>query len=110
MTKLSKEPGWVKKLKAKWNIETNADFVMIMLVFSLAGMFIGTERHFVFHAFGIDKDPMWVKVLVYVPLIFPLYQLNLLVFGFCLGQFKFFLEKEKKLVRFLLQSFRKKNA
>jgi hypothetical protein len=105
-----KEPGWVKKLKIKWNIKNNMDFILIMLVFSLAGMFIGTERHFVFHLFGIDKDPMWVKVLVYIPLIFPLYQINLLVFGFLLGQFEFFLEKEKKLVRFLFQSIRKKKA
>ncbi len=104
------EPRWVKKLKTKWNIRTNTDFILIMLVFSMAGMFIGTERHFVFHAFGIDKDPMWVKVLVYIPLIFPLYQLNLLVFGFLLGQFGFFLEKEKKLVRFIFQSLRKKKA
>ena len=61
------EPRWVTKLKTKWNIANNTDFILIMLVFSLAGMMIGTERHLVFHAFGIDKDPMWVKVLVYVP-------------------------------------------
>ncbi len=80
---------------------------MIMIVFSLAGMAIGFERKIVFHAFGIDQDPMWVKVLVYIPLIFPLYQLNLLIFGFFLGQFNFFLEKEKKLVQFLAKSFKK---
>lgn len=102
-----REPRWVKKLKGKWNIATNKDFILIMIVFSMAGLMIGVERPIVFHIFGIDKDPLWVKILVYIPLIVPLYQLNLLVFGFLLGQFEFFLEKEKKLVRFLFKSLRK---
>lgn len=100
------EPRWVSKLKTKWNITNNRDFILIMLVFSIAGMAIGFERRIVFHIFGIDKDPMWVKVLIYVPMIVPIYQLNLLIFGFLLGQFGFFLEKEKKLVKFLYNKIR----
>ena len=100
------EPAWVTKLKNKWNITSTKDFILIMIVFSLAGMAIGFERKIVFHLFGIDKDPLWVKILVYVPMIVPIYQLNLLVFGFLLGQFEFFLEKEKRLVRFLLKKIR----
>lgn len=100
------EPNWITKLKRKWNITTTRDFILIMIVFSLAGMAIGFERKIVFHLFGIDKDPLWVKILVYVPMIVPIYQLNLLVFGFLLGQFQFFLEKEKRLVRFLLKKIR----
>lgn len=101
-----KEPNWVSRLKTKWNISTNKDFILIMVVFSLAGMAIGFERKVVFHLFGIDKDPLWVKILVYVPLIVPIYQLNLLVFGFLLGQFRFFWEKEKRLVQFLRKKLR----
>jgi hypothetical protein len=101
-----KEPRWVSKLKTKWNINSNKDFILIMLVFSLAGMAIGFERKIVFHIFGIDHDPMWVKILVYIPLIVPIYQLNLLVFGFLLGQFEFFLEKEKRLVKFIFSKIR----
>ncbi len=100
------EPNWVTKLKTKWKITTNRDFILIMIVFSLAGMAIGFERRIVFHLFGIDKDPLWVKILVYVPLIVPIYQINLLVFGFLLGQFKFFWEKEKRLVQFLRNKIR----
>lgn len=100
------EPRWVAKLKNKWNISSTKDFILIMLVFSIAGMAIGFERKIVFHIFGIDKDPMWIKVLVYVPLIVPIYQLNLLIFGFLLGQFEFFLEKEKRLLKFLVNKIR----
>lgn len=92
----------INYLKAKWNIERNWDFWAIMIVFSIAGSFIGFERQIVFHALGIsDHTPIWKKILIYLPLIPPLYQINLLVFSLPLGQFPFFWEKEKRLGRFL---------
>ncbi len=93
---------WIQKLKTKWDIRSNWDFWMIMIVFSLAGMSIGFERRPIFHLLGIEHETaFWIKALVYIPLIVPIYQLNLLVFGFLLGQFPFFWEKEKKIGRFL---------
>lgn len=103
---LMSAPTWVTKLKKKWNITSTKDFILIMIVFSLSGMAIGFERKIVFHFFGIDNQPLWVKTLVYIPMIVPIYQINLLVFGFLLGKFKFFLEKEKRLVNFLFKRIR----
>lgn len=98
MTPLS----WIEKLKQKWQIQSNKDFVLIMLVFSLAGSCIGFERQPIFYHLGIDHStPLWLKIIVYLPLIPPLYQINLLIFGALLGQFPFFWEKEKRLFRFL---------
>ena len=99
-----KEPRWVSRLKTKWNIASNKDFIMIMLVFSLAGMGISFVRPLVFHVLKIDHAALWIKILVYIPLIPPVYQLGLLFFGFLLGQFPFFWEKEKKLAKFLCRS------
>lgn len=94
---------WILYLKQKWNIERDWDFWMIMLTFSLAGLFIAPARTLVFHLVGITEfTPFWVKAVVYIPLIVPVYQLGLIVFGTLLGQFPFFWEKEKKLVKFLL--------
>lgn len=91
-----------EKLKKKWQITSNVDFVLIMLVFSLAGMAIGFVRRPIFHLIGITPHtPFWIKAAVYIPLIVPIYQLNLIIFGSLLGQFNFFWEKEKKLGRFL---------
>ena len=91
-----------EKLKNKWNIKNNFDFILIMIVFSLAGMSIGFFRRPIFHYLGITAHtPWWIKVLVYIPLIPPIYQLNLLIYGFLLGQFDFFWEKEKRLGRFI---------
>ena len=102
--------GMIDKLKNKWNIQSNWDFIAIMLVFSLAGMSIGFFRRPIFHALGITAEtPLWIKVVIYIPLIVPIYQMNLIIYGFLLGQFKFFWEKEKKLAKFLLRPFMAKN-
>jgi hypothetical protein len=100
----------IDKLKKKWGISSNLDFIMIMLVFSLAGMSISFARPFVFHVLHLDHAPLWVKIVVYLPLIVPLYQCGLLVFGFLLGQFKFFWEWEKKWVARLSGVFRRASA
>jgi hypothetical protein len=95
-----------ERLKSKWGINSNRDLVLICLTFSLAGMSILRERPIVFHAIGIqDATPFWLKALVYIPLIFPLYQINLLIFGTLLGQFPFFWEKERHLVKLILRPF-----
>ena len=94
------------KLKHKWAINSNRDLLLICLTFSLAGICILRERPLVFHAIGIqDTAPFWLKALVYVPLIFPLYQVNLLLFGSLLGQFAFFWDKERRLVQAILRPF-----
>ena len=101
-----KLPGFLEKLKTKWNIDSNWDLIVIMIVFSLAGMSISFVRKPIFHLIGItEHTPLWIKILVYIPLIPPIYQVNLLVYGFVLGQFNFFWEKEKKIGRFLLKVF-----
>ena len=98
----------IRHLKQKWGIQSNWDLLAIMTVFSLAGMMISVCRKPIFLSLGITPNkPFWLKACVYVPLIFPLYQMSLLVFGFLLGQFGFFWDKEKRLAKFLLQPFQK---
>ncbi len=73
------------KCKNEW------DFWMIMLSFSLAGMFIMPVRKFIFHVLGITvKTPLWIKILVYIPIIPPTYYVGLMIFGTLLGQHVFF--------------------
>ncbi len=100
--------GWVVKLKEKWGVKSNFDFIMIMLSFSLAGSMISVCRPPIFHFLGITSaTPMWEKVLIYIPMIPPIYQVFLMIFGTILGQFNFFWEKEKKLGRFFVKAFSK---
>ena len=84
------------KCKNEW------DFWMIMLSFSLAGMFIMPVRKFIFHLVGITiKTPLWIKILVYIPIIPPTYYVGLLIFGTILGQSEFFYGMIAARLRFL---------
>jgi len=98
--------GWINHLKEKWRIKNNWDFILIMVVFSVAGMLILHERRPVFHFLGVtEHTPLWIKVPLYILTVFPLYQMNLLIFGFLLGQFDFFWTKQKNLARFIARRF-----
>lgn len=93
-----------QSLKRKWNIASNFQLAMIFLAFSLAGMSITQVRQPLFALFGIQPDtPFWIKTVVYLASIFPLYQLFLMLFGTLLGQFRFFWEKEKAMGRWILR-------
>lgn len=98
---------WVEKLKSKWGITSNRDFILIMIAFSLAGMMISICRPPLFHLLGIDRKPMWEKTLIYIPLIPPIYWIFLLIWGAILGQFRFFWDffskRMVKLGKFLLR-------
>jgi hypothetical protein len=97
-----------KTIKTKWKIESDRDFWLIMLTYSLAGMTILPLKNFIFHLIGInDHTPFWVVCLVYIPLIPPAYQVGLLIFGTLLGQFHFVWEQAKKRGRFLMRPFRR---
>ena len=96
----------VARLKRKWDIKTNFDFTMIMVVFSLAGMNVSLCRKPLFHLLGVQRETsLWIKTLVYLAFVFPTYQLSLLLYGFILGQFQFFWKKQKSLVQFIRGKF-----
>jgi hypothetical protein len=66
-------------------------------------------RPLVFDWFGYtDLTPFWLKTVTYILLIFPMYQILILVYGALLGQFSFFWEKEKKLFSFIARPFKSK--
>lgn len=98
------EPKFIQRLKQKYGLKTTFELLIVITVFSLAGMAIIWVRKPVFHLLGItDTTPFVLKFLAWLAVVFPTYQLNLLVFGFLFGQFSFFWEREKALWRFLLR-------
>lgn len=111
MTESAEEtrPHWSDRLKAKWGIDSNFSFWMIMLTFSLAGLSITQIRPIYWNLLGFTEEhpSMWVKVPTYLLLVFPTYQISLLLFGTVLGQFKFFWAKEKAMVRAMGKPFRR---
>jgi len=92
--------GFLKKLQAKWDLQSLWQVVLVLLVFACTGMTVLFIKQPIFSLLNIDMETggMW-KTLVYLLLVLPLYQIILLMYGFVFGQFRFFWEKEKEFLR-----------
>lgn len=73
--------------------------VLILLVFSITGSATLYVRRFIFDWIGITGDTsLWLRIPLYILIIFPIYQVLFLIFGALLGQFRFAWEFEKKML------------
>ena len=90
----------MKKLKERWGIQTNFQLFIIFTVFAITGSLSAWLSTFVCDLIGINKNNLG---LIFTPvrliIIFPIYQLLLVLIGFLFGQFKFFWAFEKKILR-----------
>ena len=97
----------LEKLKKRWNIESNFQLVIILIVFAVTGTSTLYVRKGAFYLLGITADTsLWIKVPLYLLIIIPAYQIMFLIVGTLFGQFKFAWEFEKKI--FSRFNFRKK--
>ncbi len=80
----------MKRLKEKWGIESNFQFWVIMVVFSLAGMSVVRVKFWIYHAIGLHPTaPMIVKILAWPVIVIPAYYMLLMFWGTVLGQYRF---------------------
>lgn len=101
--------GAIERLRAKWGLSSHLQVVIILLVFSLTGMTVLLLRKTLFSWLGFDDQTgFWIKSIVYVVFIFPAYQLLILFYGSVFGQFRFFWDKEKQMVKALCRPFRRR--
>jgi len=95
-------PAWVDRLKVKWGITSTWQVIAILITFSLAGSSVTRIRRIFWPLLGFNSETsMWIQVPTYIALIFPTYQIMLLLFGTLLGQFRFFWAKEKAMGRWV---------
>lgn len=107
---MDQKSSLLEKLKTKWGVKSLGQVILILIVFSLTGMTVVLVKPLVFALFDFDDStPFWLKTVTYLSLIFPMYQVLILIYGFIFGQFNFFWEKEKKLFSFILKPFRNKD-
>ena len=98
-----------EKLKAKWGIKSNWDVVAILIVFAISGSSIMFVKPIWFKIFGVtDATPGWLKLIIWLAMVFPTYQAFLLIYGFIFGQFRFFWAKEKKMAQVVGRLFKKR--
>lgn len=97
----------MEKLKKRWGIASNFQIIIIFIVFAITGSssvyvakpfleLVGLKRE-------VFPEGIWWGGLVYTILrliiIFPIYQVLLVLFGWLFGQFKFFWGFEKKMLK-----------
>lgn len=100
----------MKKLKERWNLTSNGQVIIVFLVFAITGSSAAKLAAPLTDFFGITKEMGWY---VYWPfrilIIFPIYQVLLVFFGWVFGQFEFFWIFEKRMLRSLGLGFLIKN-
>ena len=87
--------------KKRWNIKSNWQLFVIIVVFAITGSSAAYLSKPILATFSITKDSVsaWEYYPLYILLIFPIYQVLLVSFGFLFGQFTFFWAFEKKLLQ-----------
>jgi len=90
----------MKKLKERWNIESNYQLVVILLVFSINGSLSVFLAKPLMQFIGLHRETGHALVFwsVRIVLMFVLYQVLLVVVGTLFGQHQFFWAMEKKML------------
>ena len=91
----------MKKFKEKWNISSNYQLVIILIVFAITGSLSLYVSAPILKALSIDKEilSIWLFWPLKILIIFPIYQILILIIGTIFGQFKFFWKFEKKFLK-----------
>lgn len=103
--------GFLERLKAKWKLKSLFQVVLVLLVFACTGTTILLIKNPILDFFGIVRGGTQgaLHTFLYLILVLPLYQIVLLIYGAIFGQFRFFWEKEKRLLQRLVNLFSKKS-
>lgn len=78
--------------KQRWNISSNFQLVIILIVFAITGSTAAFIAKPVLGFLGITKATvsLWLYYPLYILIIFPLYKVLLVTIGTIFGQYKFF--------------------
>ena len=90
----------MNRLKEKWGITSNFQIIIILLVFSITGSIAVWIAKPVLILAGLDKEVVspWLFWPIRIFIIFPIYQVLIVIIGALFGQFKFFWDFEKKML------------
>jgi len=90
----------MQRLKARWGIHSNFQLVMILVVFAVTGSSAAKLASPLTTFLGVNAESTspWIYWPIRISLIFPIYQVLLVFFGFIFGQFRFFWNFEKKML------------
>ncbi|WP_299104254.1 DUF6787 family protein [uncultured Tenacibaculum sp.] len=91
----------MKKLMLRWNVDTPRDLIIIFFVFSITGSSSVLIGRPILKFLGITLE--YIHPIIYYPLFiissFIFYQIFLVIYGWVFGQFNFFWNMEKKMLK-----------
>ncbi|HET8737147.1 MAG TPA: DUF6787 family protein [Pricia sp.] len=101
----------MEKLKKRWGIDSNFQIALIFIVFAVTGSASAKLAVPLTEYLGLHPDTTntWLYWSARILLIFPVYQVLLVAFGWLFGQFNFFWSFEKKMLQRLGFGFLFKN-
>jgi len=90
----------MSRLKERWGIQSNFQFAIVFIVFAITGSSSAWLSKYACMWLGITKEDLgfWFTPFRLL-MIFPLYQVLLVLIGFLFGQFQFFWAFEKRMLR-----------
>jgi hypothetical protein len=92
--------AYFERLKKKWGIESNVQLALVFVVFAITGSGSVRLSGPVLDFLGINSlENNWIRIPLRLILIFPVYQVLLLVVAALFGQFRFFLNLQKRWFR-----------
>ncbi len=97
-----------ERLKKRWGINNNFQIVIILVVFACTGFStLFVEELIVEWLDFPDNLTWWMRLLSFLLLTMPLYNIILLIIGFIFGQFRFFWNFEKKFFGGMFKVFKR---
>ncbi len=94
--------NWLTRLQDKWELNSIRQVIIVLIVFGLTGTTIAMTKLFFMSFFGLEHINFILKILIGILA----YQVLILIYGTLFGQFRFFWNKEKKLVMAISKLFR----
>jgi hypothetical protein len=87
--------------KQRWQIKSNWQLLVILMVFAITGSTAAFAAKPILSILSINKNDVspWIYYPCYIFILFPIYQVLLVSFGYLFGQFPFFWSFEKKLLK-----------
>ncbi len=96
----------MKKLKERWGITSTFQIIVIFIVFAVTGSSAVYVAKTLLRWIGLQPETFsgsgwgpWVYWTLRILIIFPIYQVLLVFFGWIFGQFAFFWNLEKKMLK-----------
>lgn len=86
--------GWFDRLKHKWGVSAK-QLVLILVVFALTGSTIAILKKPVVEFFAGEEKSLLFSIIYFI-LIFPIYILFLVIYGYIFGMYDFFKAFAKK--------------